>query len=176
MKSCDSKFSHLQRPLCCGLSLQIARTWGPPSQVCRSGPGHPPGPGAGNRWTSWWLEEEEKIQKHCGSSPLLSLIPPLPSPSFQSSASFGLVMDCVFVCVWQGGVSEVCCWSSGALKKVCSLAIKGRGGGFVVVEQVDCEIWQKRWTEGGKMGQFYQTETRPQSWPCHGGLGKKTTS
>lgn len=27
-----------------------------------------------------------------------------------------------------------------------------------------------------KMGHFYQTETRPKSWPRHGGLGKKTTS
>lgn len=28
--------------------------------------------------------------------------------------------------------------------------------------------------KGGKMGQFYQTDTRPQSWPKHGRLGKKT--
>lgn len=50
---------HLQHSLCYEQSLQTALTWDPPSRECRKSPGPPPGPDAGTRWTSWWLEEEK---------------------------------------------------------------------------------------------------------------------
>lgn len=50
----------------------------------------------------------------------------------------------------------------------------GSGGGKGGL--LRCERKRGRIREGGKMGQFYQTETRPKSSPKHGELGKKTRS
>lgn len=56
---------HLQHSRCCGPSLQTTPTWGPPSPGCRKSPGPPHGPGAGTRWTSWWLEGEKGEERGC---------------------------------------------------------------------------------------------------------------
>lgn len=72
---CLNSKHHLRHSLCCGLSLQTAPTWGLSSRGCRTSPGPPPGPNAGSRWTSWWLEGEGEhvMLKRHSSNLLLSL-------------------------------------------------------------------------------------------------------
>lgn len=97
--------------------------------------------------------------------------------SCQGCVRIGLVMDCVYVCVWREKFSELVADYMGGWGGILnSFAVQAGARWQWRLWWSRCE--RNKWgtEKQGKTGQFYQTETRPKSWPRHGELVKKTTS